>query len=695
MGDGVHPILQCQRKGADGLLRHGGLVDVAGRLIHVQEGNHARTDSQNAAFVQIDVRRADLNVPFFVLVDELHDAGAEEILPQLTRRRQGQNAAEDRHFRQSQHGAHEAARVHVHEDGPEVFIDEDGGVAGQRTAAPPGPQAIREGPALRTVSFDGTVQQNLPSVLAVPRKRHHLVVLEQHLHEGAPVAPEANVRDQRKILDEAAGLALRRLDGVEDGHRGEGQLPRFGKLSLSIDGRVHAAQVRERGHGVHPGEDLCDAVLRSGLHHAPLARAHRILDAGRDPLRIETIDDGEGLPVLHALGDVRAHALEQLSVELPGEQGEELARRLDPFQGEVVPVVRRRDAHEDARQLHHHDGEEGALPQKHGRTRFHALVGEELVLDDVFDVLKASLVRGLLGALTTDVFHDLRTRLQQDLRHVQRPPQDLHGLLPLRLQAAMCLEQRKHLLEALEPEDLQEGAGRDLHLDEGQTHHQNFAELAGSRAQVHEERAGAPSLGGVEAAHLRREGSRTHGADEDEVGAHLLLCDDHFLLPVADEIAPGVETALAGGQRHVSRAADRVAGEAAHHARQAAEEHLVEELLRDDAVEKLLLEDVDVDRDVVGETSHSTLVRGEFSVGAVRFTDARTPDVDLLEGALGGGEDGPVAPDGVLYLAVLEHDLLEFGAYETVKGLDLVARETSEGHPGLEASSSFGLGETV
>jgi hypothetical protein len=66
-----------------------------------------------------------------------------------------------------------------------------------------------------------------------------------------------------------------------------------------------------------------------------------------------------------------------------------------------------------------------------------------------------------------------------------------------------------------------------------------------------------------------------------------------------------------------------------------------------------------------------------------------------LEGAFGRRCHGAVAFDLVFDLAGLEDDLLKFRADEAVEGLDLMARESSKSHPGLQASRRFSLRQAL
>jgi hypothetical protein len=112
-------------------------------------------------------------------------------------------------------------------------------------------------------------------------------------------------------------------------------------------------------------------------------------------------------------------------------------------------------------------------------------------------------------------------------------------------------------------------------------------------------------------------------------------------------------------------------------------------------IEDLLLQNVDVDRNVVREAPDATFVRREFPVGPVGLSDARTPHVDLLKGAPGEGSDrgAPVSLDLVLDLAVFQDDILEFGGDEAVIRFDLVTRQPPERDPSFQTSGCLSLRE--
>jgi hypothetical protein len=536
--------------------------------------------------------------------------------------------------------------------------------------------------------------------------------LVEELEDGRGGAADGDVRHEREVLDEAAGLPLGRLRRADHAPLRVVELARLRELALAPDRRVDAPQVRERRGVGEPVEDLGDArahLARAG--DAPVAGGERVAQPARDRVLVDRGGDVDLAAAVDRALRGLAHVLSQLPEQLPEEAREERPAEVEPLVRVVVAVVFLAPTERDEEQPVDRVPEEVRLPRLGARRAAH--VREELLLEELARVRDALLARRAdRGAALADV-------VERDLLALDR-----EGLFDRGAQRLEHLRVGKVVDDVLEDvavgdkaERAEDDQNRDVGAHVGQRRADRLPRAARrARAAQHLDRhrrhRAVAALG--RRAHLRLERVLARLALAEDVHVvvrHPLLRDEHLLGAVDHEVAALVIGALAELREVRVRALREVAVVGAEHDRHLAEEDLVVagdldvrlggggaavgvgvggaaavgvHVVAGRAARDHVPLDVDVERRGVGQVAQARLLREEDDRLAVGLDEGRLGEVDLAEADLRLGGRRALVRLGARVVLVLRRDrddaalvddVLERGVDEVVEGVELLADE--------------------
>mmetsp|Transcript_10499 Transcript_10499/g.18562 ORF Transcript_10499/g.18562 Transcript_10499/m.18562 type:complete len:356 (+) Transcript_10499:2290-3357(+) len=188
-------------------------------------------------------------------------------------------------------------------------------------------------------------EEGLAGVHLRPREQGH--VLHPQVQAGAQHRPllrvACHMREECKVFDKSAGLALRGVGGAEDAPLRGLQRAGAGDLLALLELRVHAGHHAHAAHVGQPVQHLADAgaLHLEALEH-PVPGSDAVHEALGNGVRPDGLNDVEGGRAVclgeHHVGLAGQFGVEALE-EVLEQQGQQVPRQLQPLVPVVVLVV--------------------------------------------------------------------------------------------------------------------------------------------------------------------------------------------------------------------------------------------------------------------------------------------------------------------------------------------------------------------